>query len=357
MKVTAFATGTSAVGIPRILGRVVSLVTEVAKTTFYSIVSLFTLGTMGNKERLWDHCKLFSLNAAGLVAQPIQCIISTLAIGIGIISPKAGYKMLQGGSTPLGWITSHEKKILEEYKTPLICQRIGDKVKSFASGLFKNSSHAIGTTFLTLINEFPEALSAGLVAPISLSKQFHLFSANPKTLNEEQRNLRPILLLNGNYSHQGTFLPLLHALEKSGNKRPVFTVNLPPNCDEEKYTAPTLESIKKKYQLEESEQLEIDIVGHSMGSFAIYNLLWSDSNYKVGRAITLGTPWFHDNGEPYSLPENVMTKIFDITGAKDCLTSTKSMRNEEQKKDVNTGHLGLLFHPKSIRAIRSFLHM
>ena len=70
-------------------------------------------------------------------------------------------------------------------------------------------------------------MNAGLLTPLGFMGRFNLHSLNPESITEEQSKLRPILLIHGNYHHQGGWLPFAHTLEKGNNKRPVYTVNLP----------------------------------------------------------------------------------------------------------------------------------
>lgn len=356
LKVTAMASGTAVAGGFRTVGRVINLVTEVAKVLFYALASAFTLGKFGNANRLKDHCKLLGLNTAALVAQPLQIAMHTLAIAVGIANPKAANRMMQGGSTPLAWITSQENKIWQQYNTPASYTKFSNSIQGKMLNMFKNCSWAVEMAMTAIVTEFPEALNTALVAPLGFMNPFHLYGSNPQNLTEEQKSLTPILLLNGNYSHQATFLPLLRALQESGNKRPVYTINLPPNSSgDTDLIIEKVASILKQYDNEDS--LEIDMVGHSMGSGLIQEFCWEknkDSNYAsntlVGRVITIGSP------NSYNSTQKVAKVINDVIGKKDLLAPFKGSLEDENKQEIDTGHLGLLFHPESLQAIQDFLN-
>lgn len=93
LKVTGLAVGTALFGGLRIAGRVIKLVIKITKVIFYSLASLFTLGSYGNLNRLKNHCKLLTFNIAALIVQPLQVVIHSLAISLGIISPTAAYRI------------------------------------------------------------------------------------------------------------------------------------------------------------------------------------------------------------------------------------------------------------------------
>lgn len=352
LKVTAFAAGTLIVGGFRIVGRVISVIIELAKVIFYSLASLFTLGNYGNAARLKDHCKLLALNMAALVAQPLQMVFHGIATVIGIITPMVAYRIMQVGTASLAWMTSQENKVWQQYDTPKVYTKISDALKSKITNIFNRSPRPVQLAMKTIVNEFSCALDSALVAPIGYANQFYSFGANPKTLTERQKKLTPILLLNGNYSHQGTFLPLLHALKLANNERPVYTINLPPNTCDPCFISPKIEAIKQQYGMASDALLDIDMVGHSMGSGLIQEIC-SFHTYcsfpnegpkvKIRVAITVGAP-FRSRADA-----NIPRLAFDIIGSEDCLVNWKGVL--QQQLEVKTGHLGLLFHHESLNAM------
>lgn len=345
LKAVGFAAGTAFIGGVRTGGRVVTLVIEIAKVIFYSMTSLFTWGHYGNLNRLKDHSKLLALNMTGLVGQPLQVIIHSLAIIIGIISPTVAHRMMQLGTTPLAWITSYENKIWQQYKAPQVYTKVTEALTAKITALFDN--RPVMLAIKTMLHEFSYSLDATLVYPLSCTDSFHSFGANPKTLTEEQKKLTPILLLNANYCHQGSFLPLLHALKLSNLKQPVYTINLPPDTLDPAFIASKIAAIKKQYG--NKGDFEIDMVGHSMGASLIEEIC-IEGRIQIRRAITVGMP---------SILETITRKAktaVKIIGKKDCFVEEEDMVTPGYLKiRVNTGHLGLLFHPKSLNAMTRLL--
>lgn len=340
------ATGSLVGGSCRLVARIVTLVIEIVKVSFYAVASLITLGGYGNIGRLSAHCKLVVIDASFLIAQPLQLAAHALAVAIGIVRPKAGYKMMQLATAPLASIASKKAAIWQSYKQR-ICFRLSSTFTTALSSLIdRSSNHALRCIAKTIITEFSYALSAALVTPLGLMSRFHCFDANPKNLTDKQKTLIPILLLNGNYSHQATFLPLLHALKASNNTRPVYTINLPPNTIHPNYISGKIADIRAQYGQQDSEDFAIDMVGHSMGANLINNLLNDGrSDVKIKRAISVGTPF-----------RAVKNRLFDIIAKFDVLQTEKSNLLVSNQCEIATGHLGLLHHHKSIAAIKKFLN-
>lgn len=349
LKATGFAAGTAFIGLFRIAIRVVKLLIEIAKVIFYSLASLFTGGAYRNANRLKDHFKLLTLNAAALVGLPLQMIIHSLAMIVGIISPKAAYRTMQIGTSFLAWITSHENEIWQHYKTPKCYTKVTEALASKITSILNHYPLVMQLVLKTILNEFSYAFDAALVAPIGYTEQFHSFGANPKSLTDEQKKLTPILLLNGNYSHQGTFLPLLYALKLTNNQRPVYSIHLPANMTHPSYIAAKIMVIKSQYGNSNHELFEIDMIGHSMGANLIQNICYASKDehiVQIRRAITVGTPFIISH-----TIANQAKVSFDIIGTEDCLVTRKSVLSQEHQIEIKTGHLGLLFHHKSLNTM------
>lgn len=334
----------------RISGRLLQLIRQVFKMTCYLFASY---SNQDNRQRLKLHCKLFMLGFGALTIQTFQIAIHIVAIGVGLIFPKGGFRLLQIAHSPLSWITSQEKKIWQHYIVPRAFKKASDALKTKVGSLFNQCSQVIELSMKTIVNEFSASLDSGIAAPLGLMKRFHSFGANPKHLTTEQKKMTPILLLNGNYSHQATFLPFLHALKRAGNMRPVYTINLPSNTVDASFIASKIDAIKGQYGMGEDDCLEIDMVGHSMGSDLIQDLCEFPEklkNVQIGRAITIGTPFF--NLDAASQPK----QAFDVIAKHDCFVFHPSLLPKENQKVVDTGHLGLLFHHESLDTIINFLN-
>ncbi len=338
-------------GVFRASWRVVTLVEEVAKVAFYSMASLVTLGGYDNSDRLKDHIKLLGLTFGALLYQPVNAAIHLLAIAVGLISPKAGSGLSYIASKPLAAITSQEKAIWQSYKTPETYQKVLSVFHNKIDPILERSSRPVELAGMTIVHEFSPALDSALLSPLVYMHTFRLFNANPQTLSEEQKALRPVILLNGNYSHQGTFLPLLHALACSHDKRPVYCFNLRPNSaiSSGSRVIELVAHIKAQYGRSDDSTFKVDMIGHSMGSGCIQELRHrSDRPFTIGRAITLGAPFSSCSKSHCEEPR-------DITGNQDRLVPYKSNLDSAHQKVINTGHLGLLFHPESLSAIQAFL--
>jgi hypothetical protein len=343
-RVTAFllAMCLSFFGLIRIISRIANVMTEVVKVVFYLIGIMFE---SSNTPRFFSHVKLMILGIIALVGHSSQVFIHLLSIIIAVVYPSLSYRMMRETFNFLVVLSTLEDKISQDYKTPVVYIKLLSIVKLKLTSIFDNCSWPVKISMNTLINEFSHAFDAGLVAPLGFMERFKLFGANPEVISDSEQHLDPILLLNGNYSHQATFLPLLYKLKKSGNNRPIYTVNLPPNCDDINLIIKKVNEIKEQY----SRPINIDVVGHSMGAFLIQKLIQAKSTFFVNRVITLGTPCFI---------EHLFSdeKVFDITAKDDLIISCKSqLKHPENIVEVTTGHLGLLFHKKSLQAIQQFL--
>ena len=337
-------------GFFRLLLSLIHFNLEIVKVFFYVILTTLTLGSFENYKRLVAHIKLLFLSALRLATHSAQFVIHALSIIIGFLSPFLAYRMMQVIANSLAWISSKERQIWQIYPTTSLDAKIAELLKSKLTKNFDYSSRPIEVAMKTLINEFSHAMDSGIVAPLGLMDNFHLFGANPLKLTEEQKRLEPILLLNGNYSHQACFLPLLYKLSKSGNKRPIFTLNLPPNCRDIHLILNKVELIKKQYDKVDDLFFNIDLIGHSNGADLVQILLQTRKVFFINRIITLGTPCYIED-------QFNNKKIFDITAKNDPLILEKScLVHSSNRVEVDTGHLGLLFHAKSLNAVQHFLN-
>ncbi len=343
LQVVSVGAATSCFASARTLFRVVELIVDIAQVCLYATAMYWTM------PQLRDNLLLLGLNIAAISALPLQVVINAVAIGVGIISPKAAYWMMHKASLPLTAITTQETYISHHYKTPEVITQLKRRIVSPLIHALEDSSHMVKCAGLTVLFEFSDALSSGIVAPLAFLGPFQLFQANPKELSSEQKEQIPILLLNGNYSHQATFLPLLHAFSESQNKRPIYTINLPPESliSSQASILEKVEEIKRTYGRGEDENFAIDMVGHSMGSSCI-QILPSDKPFRLRKIVTIGTPMWQD-------PKHISDEAFDITGSYDYLSFIKGRLDAEHSKEIETGHLGLLFHPKSLQTIQEVL--
>lgn len=336
---TAFSIGLIAclIAILFLFSRLLSLPFKILAVVF-SLVSLTGFA---------NHTKLLALSLIILIYQPFQLIVHFLSAVVGLIHPFIAYQLMQEASIPLVFLLTLEKKLKENRKITLSYVKIQKFFKAKLTRNFDKSPWPIQIAMKTMINEFSESMNAGIVAPLGWMDKFHLFDANPVVLRAEQKDLVPILLLNGNYSHQATFLPLLYALESSGNKRAVYTVNLPPNYKDTRLIIEKVEEIKKQFGKEKDDAFKIDAIGHSMGSRCIQDVLMADISFEINRLITVGTPFKNKTS---------VNKVFDITAKNDVIIMERSrLASAKDSIEIDTGHLGLLFHRESLNAMLTFL--
>jgi len=99
------------------------------------------------------------------------------------------------------------------------------------------------------------------------SESFQYYGCNPATLTSEQACLPATILLHANSSNQGQWIPLINALEKVPNFGPVFTFNFDQKTDLLKLIQ-KIEAIVVLYQEAGENHVSLNLVGHSLGTFA-----------------------------------------------------------------------------------------
>lgn len=70
--------------------------------------------------------------------------------------------------------------------------------------------------------------------------------------------------------------------------------NLLPNTTQPSFIASKIQEIKNQYEKAKANEdlFKIDMIGHSMGSNLIQNVLTQNKTFQIRRAITVGTPFF-----------------------------------------------------------------
>jgi hypothetical protein len=343
----SFAAGTTMTSGLRTAGRVVHLIFEIAKITFYSLVSLFAKDE-DNLARLKEHVKILLIDLSVLVLHPLQMAIHALAIGVAIISPKTAYQMMLAATTPVEWVTSREQSIWQNYHSPIFYQKMTQKIEfNLCSAIDSiNPPWAVKCVAKAIFTEFTSVIHSGLVMPFSFTGRFRLFEANPTTLTESQQHMTPILLLHGNRSYESLWAGVLHSMKLAGNRRPVFTMSLPPDCNDLSIILEKIDQIKNLYR-RGSNSFEVDLIGHSMGSNLIQGLAdYPYKNFRIGKAITIGTPFYFD-------PKTECKDLLEIIGKRDYLISAKSKWGKSVEVDAT--HAALIYHPRTLSEINRFL--
>ena len=116
---------------------------------------------------------------------------------------------------------------------------------------------------------------------------------------------------------------------------------------ESSFIASKIKAIKNQYG--NGNQFEIDMIGHSMGSYLIQNTINDGLDVRIRRAITIGTPF-----SSMQTASKVM-EAFDIIGTKDCLIHQKSVLPQNHQIRINAGHLVLLLHREGVNSLVKLL--
>ncbi len=195
------------------------------------------------------------------------------------------------------------------------------------------------------------AIVSGLRMPRGMKREFHAYGANPTELTPTEAQKPPTLLLHGYKHNQSAFIPMLRYFAKRHYNGPIFTVNL--QSDNEVLRQRTIDQKLDEIDALYREQGVIPrpgephirgvIIGHSLGADEAVLLEKRDSTQR--RLVLLGAlkhssrplPQVYFNAVPdviLSLPSEVMDPIIPVG----------------EVHQVDTGHLGLLSHPKVLEA-------
>lgn len=238
-------------------------------------------------------------------------------------------------------------------------------VQDLVNFLYHRQWITAGEVVGAFLGEPCEAIKSGIVYPFGLCQNFQYYRLNPDKITLEQSKLRPKLLIHGDHDNQSCWLSLakkIYMLGAASLLGPVFTVNLPSGAvtrqDYDKINA-KLDSIKALYNEHGVKNIEFDVVGHSRGSEIISKLLAKPGliNMKICKAILTGAVVTPDD---YRLVQNNMpdfqNRVFEINGRYDVIEEfLASSLPPEQRLEINTGHLGLLFSEQAHERIIQFL--
>ena len=90
----------------------------------------------------------------------------------------------------------------------------------------------------------------------------------------------------------------------------------------------------------------VDVVGHSLGGLVARYLLELGDGGRVGRLVTLGSPYFSDRRPSRELA---------ILGAHDPLVPAPDVARGRVVIVEDCGHWNLLYHPAALGAVARFL--
>ncbi len=256
---------------------------------------------------------------------------------------------------------------------PSLCQRIWtayvNAVQKMVDALGRRCM-ILAVIIESILLEPWKVIKAGFLFPIGWKKQFNFHRLNPETLSAEQAKMKPILLIHGNYHNQSAWLSLAKKL-KNAHVGPVYTINLPSgeitdrDCSilQQKIT-----EIKAQYRRHTSEDIQLDIIGHSRGGFLAQEtarLLAKQSattqiscqGVLPGKVIALGSKiGSRDFVRVQSLDAGLSNRLYEINGSYDVSTRTDpSSVLPANERTVPAGHIGLLTSNKAHEQIVQWL--
>lgn len=119
---------------------------------------------------------------------------------------------------------------------------------------------------------------------------FSYYNSNPQSLTVEQANKPATILLHGYGSNQGEWLPLLKWISEYNNETPlamsgpIFTLEYPQASTKEDLIK-KIEAIKKLYLKAGQDQVEINLVGHSLGGITSADYAYDPDSWVKGTHV------------------------------------------------------------------------
>lgn len=221
-------------------------------------------------------------------------------------------------------------------------------IKNFVIYLRRHRWKITAMVLGTFLAEPWSVLKAGVLKICNWKKHFNFYNMNPKTLSTAQMSQTPILLIHGNYHDQSAWLSMGKVLKNVG---PVYTVNLPGGYITQRdwdTVARKIEEIKSKCP----SFTQVALIGHSRGGIISSIMLQQRSDIK--QAISIGEVSYRNTIE--SMDPHVRNRLYEITGKHDVLVTQSSFLPADHKKEVNVGHLGLLYSSEVHRQVVQWLN-
>jgi thioesterase domain-containing protein len=113
------------------------------------------------------------------------------------------------------------------------------------------------------------------------ARLFEYYGANPKVLTREASSRPATILIHASESNQGQWMNLLAELQKNPNLGPVFTFNY-EDGEELLQLTQKIASIKELYSAQGVEEVEINLVGHSLGGIVAAEYAYSPKMHPQG---------------------------------------------------------------------------
>lgn len=224
-------------------------------------------------------------------------------------------------------------------------------VKKFTTRLQEKGFMTTGLVVAALAVEPVESIASGLRMNRGTRENFHAYHVNPTVLTKAQASKRPVLLLHGDKHNQSAFLPMLTYFYKQSYDGPIFTVNIPSVHDTKlrhHMIDKKIASIDALYKQQGvvprpgEPHLRTLIIGHSWGADEAVELEDRDT---TPRPLVLLGALKHSKRDTPQVYINAVTDVvlnlpFEIMD---------SIKPVGEIIHVDTGHLGLLSHPDSLK--------
>lgn len=235
-------------------------------------------------------------------------------------------------------------------------------IKKLVKFLCKHRWFLTAAVLGTFLTEPWQTIKASLMWPTSWKKHFNFYNLNPKTLTKDQLKHRPILLLHGSHHNQSAWLSLAKKLKKS-NLGPVYTINLTGNDSDYDLINLKILQILSIYRHYNIKDIKIDLVGHSRGGFFAHQMAWftlsadgQACSKNIGKVIKIGDVLEQEHiNQIVRQDPNFRQRIYEIIGTHDILVTDPSLLPSNQQKQIQIGHLGLLYSSKTHQSVIDWL--
>ncbi|MBS0645545.1 MAG: hypothetical protein JSR97_03000 [Verrucomicrobia bacterium] len=244
----------------------------------------------------------------------------------------------QWAQASLPHISSHPVSSLSDKKAPGFKESYIQFVSRLHQTLKQHKWEFTAHVLATILTEPVVMCQAGYLLYAQPQSYSNL---NPSILTAEQSAYSPILLIHGDHSNSGLFIPLIRYLTQKNPHRPIFTVDLssPDGCVSAQYhldiLAQKLQDIASLY----THTPKISLIGHSSGGDIIAPLAKKMPAY-VGPMIKIGS--ILKVAEVQDFENSFPKSILEIVGTKDAIEGTFS--HLSRTLCVPCGHVGLLFN-------------
>jgi pimeloyl-ACP methyl ester carboxylesterase len=223
-------------------------------------------------------------------------------------------------------------------------------IKNLMSWLEGWAGRAVAMAIGTILLEFSHALRAAIEWLFySCCGTPHFSNVNPEKLTPAQLTMNPVLCLHGNYHTPSAFTGIAQALQSAHNPA-LFTVQLnhgQVTDEDHRIIHAKIAEIIALYRQHGVENIKIDLIGHSRGARLAF---LQSANPQIERVVLIG---HYANHSQQSDAFAVQDRCLQINGESDCLISEESLEQARARaledplhsQIINTGHLGLVYHP------------